>query len=874
MRNCSLIFIALLILGGLFILPKNSQANSTDITITEIMYDLSGSDSGREWLEIYNSGSEAVTIIGGSGNNSWRFNDGSNHVLNIEELVLSAKSFAVLVSDETGFRNDYPNFTGLLIDTAMSLNNTGDTLKLSADKGQTWFSEITYTSDLANGNGKSLSLINGVWQEAIPTPAMANSSFEEPPEENDDQKNNDEPDENNEEAYGEETGNLPGFLFYPRDVLINELVSDPTDGEEEWLELINNCGRTVDLSGWEIEDGSGNITKVSGSLEPAGNKSFRVITKPKGNLDNKGEIVILRYGQIIIDQVAYGDWQDYNPLDNAPVAVDPYSLARIQDAFDTNNDNLDWQVTATPTKGQSNVITDPVDLDKLSDLQDEENYSGQIIINELLPNPLGSEILGEYIELKNLSPWTIDLANWQIKDADLSYTISQEEFETTLIPGDGFFILPRSKTGLVLNNSGREKISLFQPNGRLLDSAYYQNEAPKNQSWARNQYNSWQWTTMVTPAQENLFILPNQPPTAVMELPMEAIVGEIINFSAGDSFDPEKSNLTYLWDFGDQSQLDENINPIHLYLKAGDYHVTLTVADNQESSQTIEKIIKIGLVSGKISTETKPLTKKEETPVAMSLNNPTIKPTSTAVSTNYFPGNYLEPSEVRKLPLNSQVTTRGLVAVEPNILGKTIFYLAGSGIQIYSYYQDFPELKLGDYIEVRGTTSEAGGEMRIKTKSQKDIMVLEHRQAPEPHQLAIMDINEETEGYLTTIKGEIVEISGDNLYLDDGTEEAKIYIKPETGINIKDFSEGQTIKVTGLVSQTASGYRLLPRYPEDIEIINIEQPLNTNGESEKSRLPHHPLTKYLIAAAMALAIIILGLIWQSRRKNKNGLTNS
>ncbi|MEK9185558.1 MAG: lamin tail domain-containing protein, partial [Patescibacteria group bacterium] len=145
-----------------FIIPAPSNA-AGEVLISEIMYDLSGSDADREWIEIYNSGSGPVTIIEGSGDNSWRFNDGSNHILTLIQgsLVISPGGVAVFVSTSTAFLADHPGFSGTLIDTTMSLNNTSDTLKLSADKGATFFGEVTYQNTWGgNGDGKSLEKID------------------------------------------------------------------------------------------------------------------------------------------------------------------------------------------------------------------------------------------------------------------------------------------------------------------------------------------------------------------------------------------------------------------------------------------------------------------------------------------------------------------------------------------------------------------------------------------------------------------------------------------------------------------------------------------------------------------------------------------
>lgn len=86
--------------------------------------------------------------------------------------------------------------------------------------------------------------------------------------------------------------------------MINEFVSDPDDGEVEWLELYNRINREIDLTGWHIEDGSKSKTNLSGSLA-----KYKVIEKPAGGLNNGGDLIVLYDASgKIIDQVAYGNW--------------------------------------------------------------------------------------------------------------------------------------------------------------------------------------------------------------------------------------------------------------------------------------------------------------------------------------------------------------------------------------------------------------------------------------------------------------------------------------------------------------------------------------------------------------------------------------
>ena len=139
-----------------------STFQARDLVINEIMYDLEGSDTSngksREWVEIYNNSGKEITLTG--GNSGWRFNDGSNHLLNEPaaqgSMIISAGGYAVLAGDAPTFLSDHSGFSGTVIDTVMSLNNTSKTLKISAPD-ETLIDEVTYSNSWgAGGNGKSL----------------------------------------------------------------------------------------------------------------------------------------------------------------------------------------------------------------------------------------------------------------------------------------------------------------------------------------------------------------------------------------------------------------------------------------------------------------------------------------------------------------------------------------------------------------------------------------------------------------------------------------------------------------------------------------------------------------------------------------------
>ncbi|MEK7501194.1 MAG: lamin tail domain-containing protein, partial [Patescibacteria group bacterium] len=148
---------------------NNTENNSTvqtfsagDLVINEIMYDLEGSDTSnnksREWVEIYNNSGQEITLTGSTS--GWRFNDGSNHLLNEPaaqgSMAISASGYAILAGDAATFLSDHSGFSGTVIDTVMSLKNSTSTIKISAPDG-TVIDEVTYYSSWgANGDGKTL----------------------------------------------------------------------------------------------------------------------------------------------------------------------------------------------------------------------------------------------------------------------------------------------------------------------------------------------------------------------------------------------------------------------------------------------------------------------------------------------------------------------------------------------------------------------------------------------------------------------------------------------------------------------------------------------------------------------------------------------
>jgi len=86
------------------------------------------------------------------------------------------------------------------------------------------------------------------------------------------------------------------------------------------------------------------------------------------------------------------------------------------------------------------------------------------------------------------------------------------------------------------------------------------------------------------------------PPNAMFKIsPTPAKANRTVTFDASESFDPDGNITGYLWDFGDGS-LNETSYPIitHIYVKNGQYNVTLTVVDNDNMTDSISQILMVG----------------------------------------------------------------------------------------------------------------------------------------------------------------------------------------------------------------------------------------------------------------------------------------
>jgi hypothetical protein len=300
------------------------------------------------------------------------------------------------------------------------------------------------------------------------------------------------------------------------DVLVNEVLYDPatgSDSENEWVELCNNGVDDIDVSGWQLETAgtswSESWTFPPGSTVPAG--SHLLFGPGAGgdefspNLQNGGSatdgVRLVDNTGKIVDTLLYDENNTNALVDDqgstaGPFASDPsagYSLGRIPDCSDSNNNGLDFSESETPTPGSENVASsaggEPGSCESVA-------VTG-ILINEFLPDPSGADSDREWIELYNSAEEAIDISGWTLEAGSSSFSeITEFPSGTFMSPGSYLLIgdelvqesilqQPDFVAPMSLGNAGSnaDGLRLVDCYGYTIDTVIYGEELNEDDGW-------------------------------------------------------------------------------------------------------------------------------------------------------------------------------------------------------------------------------------------------------------------------------------------------------------------------------------------------------------------------------------------------------
>jgi len=227
-------------------------------------------------------------------------------------------------------------------------------------------------------------------------------------------------------------------------------------------------------------------------------------------------------------------------------------------------------------------------------------------------------------------------------------------------------------------------------------------------------------------------------------------------------------------------------------------------------------------------------------------------------------------------PANKTTTTldkvQGIVSALPYQLSSQYFYITSpdntSGLKIYCYYKLWPQLKLGDLIEINGTLVSTTQEIKLNIKGPQDIKIMSSNNPLKVKEITTPDINTLTPGQLVAIKGKVAAKNQSTIYLTDDFGEVLIQLKTGTDLKNSNFTVGERYRIVGLVIDN-NGRRLVPRQISDVQ--KIIQPATTAATTTldlattTAAKTASPLTWL---GGLLIAGIIGGLAyWLSKAKN-------
>lgn len=376
--------------------PIGPSSRRSPIIISEVMYHPTNRADGRnlEYIEIYNSQPWFEELGGWQITGSITYTFPSN-------FVLGSNAFVVIAANPADIKAVY-NITNVLgpFDTTNSLPDDSGKLQLRNKLGAIMF-EMEYSDKppypaSADGGGHSLTLVR---------PSLG---------------------ERNPEAWGQSeiAGGSPGRADYVignpyRTVMINEfLANSGTDGLD-YIELFNYHTQAVAISGCIITDDpeTNKFVVPSGTTIPALG-FIRFDRNQLGfGLDSGGGKILFKHpsGNRVIDSIRYEEQEPGVPMGRYPDgAPDFYRLSR-------------------QTPGTNNAA--PLYPD--------------VIINEIMYEPITGNKDDEYVELHNRGTNAINIGRWRIRGG-ISYTLPSN----TTIPPGGFIVIARNSARLLQTHPG------------------------------------------------------------------------------------------------------------------------------------------------------------------------------------------------------------------------------------------------------------------------------------------------------------------------------------------------------------------------------------------------------------------------------------
>lgn len=188
-------------------------------------------------------------------------------------------------------------------------------------------------------------------------------------------------------------------------------------------------------------------------------------------------------------------------------------------------------------------------------------------------------------------------------------------------------------------------------------------------------------------------------------------------------------------------------------------------------------------------------------------------------------------ARARAAGAGAHVLVDGIVSVPPGVFdGGFAIQDRTAGIWVLPL-ADPVLLRLGQRVRIRGTLDNPNNQLAIVPSALQLFDIrgapesLPLEVAPEPRSVRTGAVDEEEEGWLVRIRGNVVtepehdEPWGWKVMVDDGSGAVMVFIDAETDVRPDRFRPGAQVEVTGFAGQYDDHYEIVPRTQDDVRII-------------------------------------------------------
>jgi hypothetical protein len=475
----------------------SAAAAAAGLVINEFIPNPASTDTGFEWVELYNGSSSTLDLSG------WVLNTGTTSfskpgVIPVGTQI-SPGGFLVIGQTETSIPEVDVAAPGFSLGNAGSANADGlrledcdgvvvDTVIYGDDNtGDQWVDDTgAVSTSLAPSPKEGMSIARV--DDGVDTDLSA-VDFEIP----------------SYSTPGESNAAAPTTCGGPTSgIVVNEFVSNPVGSDTEvmgeWVEIFHGGTEDIDLEGWAFQVATSSFSTKYTWEEPTlmmpgdfiligdeavPNADIVLSLSLPNASSNSDALRIVDCRGFAADTVVYGSPNSDEIVDDTNViatntAVSPdegSGLARVQDGYDTNNSRFDFIVTTDLTPGGPNPEHDPIVC---------APDDGSVTINEALVDPEGSdsEALAEWIEFYNSSADEASIAGWWLATDGEFEDLSLVLPGNALIDATDWLVVGQelaSDVDIVVsltlgNGSGGDGIRLFDCEGKAIDTLVYGDE--------------------------------------------------------------------------------------------------------------------------------------------------------------------------------------------------------------------------------------------------------------------------------------------------------------------------------------------------------------------------------------------------------------